>query len=85
MSSKRFDVMYINERTDNNGTVRSDWYKCGIAFQNEKGTISISLATLPTKVNERGEYRFTLQEPKSFGPRAEGGGNPGFGGDNIPF
>lgn len=88
--STRYDVMFVKERKDNQGATRTDWYKCGIAFMNDKGTITLNLAMLPSAPNNGDEYRFVLQEPR---PKQEGGyqqrqparGYANISDDDIPF
>jgi hypothetical protein len=64
------------EYQDRDGKTQTSWYRCGSAFQDDNGRITVRIAMLP--VAQNGELKLMLMEPKGNGPTGGTGGGSGW-------
>lgn len=78
--SKRLDVLYPHEILVENQPSKTAWYRCGSAFENANGDITVFLVTVPHQPNGRGEIKLMLREARENNDRGnQDRGNTGQG------
>ena len=71
--ARRFDATLPIKYVDREGKEQTSWFRCGSAFENDKGNISVVISVLP--IGHQGELRIQLMGPRGNGPTGGGVGS----------